>query len=81
MNTHRTQHAIVFVNTKRDADDLVAELGMILKGTEALHGDIPQVLLLCRGEGAGVGVESVCVREVLLFNWACSSRALRPHMA
>jgi hypothetical protein len=33
----------VFVNTKRDADDLVAELGMILKGTEALHGDIPQV--------------------------------------
>ncbi len=33
----------MFVNTKRDADDLVAELGMILKGTEALHGDIPQV--------------------------------------
>lgn len=37
------QHAIVFVNTKRDADDLVAELGLIIKGTEALHGDIPQV--------------------------------------
>jgi superfamily II DNA/RNA helicase len=29
---------------KREADDLVAELGMILKGTEALHGDIPQGL-------------------------------------
>lgn len=39
---YRTQHAIVFVNTKRDADDLVAELGLIIKGTEALHGDIPQ---------------------------------------
>lgn len=29
---YRTQHAIVFVNTKRDADDLVAELGLIIKG-------------------------------------------------
>lgn len=48
---YKTQHAIVFVNTKRDADDLVAELGLIIKGTEALHGDIPQnvsTLLLCR---------------------------------
>ena len=39
---YRTQHAIVFVNTKRDADELVSQLGMIIKGTEALHGDIPQ---------------------------------------
>ena len=39
---YRSQHAIVFVNTKREADELVAELGIIMKGTEALHGDIPQ---------------------------------------
>jgi ATP-dependent RNA helicase DDX21 len=41
---YRSQHAIVFVNTKREADDLVAELGIIMKGTEALHGDVPQTL-------------------------------------
>ena len=41
---YRSQHAIVFVNTKREADDLVAELGIIMKGTEALHGDIPQTV-------------------------------------
>ena len=39
---YRSQHAIVFVNTKREADSLVAELGIIMKGTEALHGDVPQ---------------------------------------
>lgn len=41
---YRTQHALVFVNTKREADDLVSELGLIIKGTEALHGDIPQTV-------------------------------------
>ncbi len=41
---YRSQHAIVFVNTKKEADSLVAELGIIMKGTEALHGDVPQSL-------------------------------------
>ena len=42
ITVYRSQHAIVFVNTKKEADALVAELGIIMKGTEALHGDIPQ---------------------------------------
>lgn len=74
---HRPESTVVFCNTKRDVDDLVAALGRMGFATAALHGDLEQrdrdeVLVRFANRSLGVLVASdVAARGLDVKELAC----------